>query len=54
MLYASTELDEILDLADDVVTLRAGRVVSVRPREDITVKSLLYEMTHVETEAVSA
>ncbi|MBA8803278.1 ABC-type sugar transport system ATPase subunit [Nocardioides ginsengisegetis] len=54
VLYASTELDEILDLADEVVTLRAGRVVSVRPRAHITAQALLYEMTHVETEAVSA
>ena len=54
VVYASTELDEILDLADEIVTLRAGRVVSVRPRDEVTVQSLLYEMTHVETEAVPA
>ena len=31
MVFASTELDEILDLADVVVTMFAGRIVSVVP-----------------------
>lgn len=51
VLYTSTELDEILDLADDVVTLRSGHVVSFRPRAEVEMKPLLYEMTHVEQEA---
>ena len=32
VIFSSTELDEVLDLADVVVTIFAGRIVSVVPR----------------------
>ena len=54
VLYASTETDEILDLADVVATLCAGRLVSVRPRREVTMPLLVSEMTHAEGRAVAA
>lgn len=48
VLYASTEGDEILDLADVVVALCAGCQVSTRPREEVSVARLVAEMTHPE------
>ncbi|MDD1475376.1 sugar ABC transporter ATP-binding protein [Arthrobacter sp. H16F315] len=53
VVFASTELDEILDLADEVVTLSAGRIVSARPRAEVTTEELLSDMTHVEREVVN-
>ena len=34
VIFSSTELDEILDLADVIVTMFAGSIVSVRPRSE--------------------
>jgi ABC-type sugar transport system ATPase subunit len=45
VLFASTELDEILDLADVVVTMFAGRTVAVRDRADVTAESISADMT---------
>ncbi|WP_198519623.1 sugar ABC transporter ATP-binding protein [Microbacterium sp. BR1] len=45
VLFASSELDEILDLSDTVVTLFSARVQSVRPRADVDARHLLAEMT---------
>jgi ABC-type sugar transport system ATPase subunit len=50
VLFASTELDEILDLADVVVTMRAGRVVSRRERAEATAAGVLADMTHAPSE----
>ncbi len=36
VIFASTELDEIVDLADTVVTMFAGRITGIAPREDMT------------------
>ena len=44
-LFASTELDELLDLSDVIVTMFEGRVVSVAPRAEWTPRRLLAEMT---------
>lgn len=49
VLFASTELDEILSLADVVVTMFAGRIVSVRRRADATSTLVLADMTHRQT-----
>jgi ABC-type sugar transport system ATPase subunit len=51
VIFASSELDEILELSDLVVTLFAGRVVSRRARRDASAAQVFSEMTHrVETE----
>jgi ABC-type sugar transport system ATPase subunit len=55
VIFSSTELDEILDLADVVVTMFAGEVVRVLPRGHVTAASVLTDMTHgVPPAAVSA
>ena len=46
VLFSSTELDEILDLADIIVTMFAGRIVSIRSRAEATAASILTDMTH--------
>jgi ABC-type sugar transport system ATPase subunit len=54
VLFASTELDEVLDLADVVVTLYAGRVVSVRRRSDTSTTEVFRDMTHRQPEEVAS
>jgi ABC-type sugar transport system ATPase subunit len=49
VLFASTEIEEVLDLGHDIVTMYGGRKISERPREGVTVQSLLSDMTHVQT-----
>lgn len=46
VLFTSTELPEILHLADIVIAMRGGRIVSVRNRDDIDSHELLADMTH--------
>ncbi len=46
VVFSSTELDEVLDLADVVITMFAGRIVSVRPRSEATASNVLTDMTH--------
>lgn len=46
VMFASTELDEILDLSDTVITMFAGSVVSIARRADVTAASVVAEMTH--------
>jgi ABC-type sugar transport system ATPase subunit len=45
VLVASAELDEVLDLADRIVTMRAGRQVAIHDRQDTSLPALLREMT---------
>jgi ABC-type sugar transport system ATPase subunit len=45
VIFSSTELDEVLDLADVVVTMFAGRIVSVIPRAEASAASVLTDMT---------
>ena len=45
VIFASTELDEIVDLADTVVTMFAGRITRIARREDMTASDILAEMT---------
>ena len=45
VIFSSTELDEILDLADVVVTIFAGRIVSVVPRAEASAPAILADMT---------
>ena len=45
VIFSSTELDEVLDLADVVVTIFAGRVVSVVPRAQASASAILADMT---------
>ena len=52
VIFASSELDEILELSDVVVTLFAGRIVSKRARRDTTAAQVLSEMTHRDNEEV--
>jgi len=54
VIFASTEIDEILDLADDIVTMRSGLVVGRHPRAEVDAELLLGEMTHGQPEKVPA
>ena len=45
VIFSSTELDEVLDLADVVVTIFAGRIVSVVPRAEASAAAILADMT---------
>ena len=45
VIFSSTELDEILDLSDVVVTIFAGRIVSIVPRAQASASAILADMT---------
>jgi ABC-type sugar transport system ATPase subunit len=53
VLFASGELDEILDLADVVVSLQHGAIVSVNDRSALTEDSLLAEITRTHSESMA-
>jgi len=48
VLFASTELDEVLDLATTVVTMRTGRAAQIAPRSETDAATILHQMTHSE------
>ena len=50
VIFHSTDLDEVFDLADVIVTMFAGRLVSVRTRAEATPAGVLTDMTHGEGE----
>ena len=52
VLFVSTELDELVDLADVVVTILNGRIVSIAERSEMSARRVLGEMTST-TEAVA-
>jgi len=54
VIFASTEIDEILDLADDIVTMRSGRIVGRHPRGEVDTELLLAEMTHGRPEGATS
>jgi ABC-type sugar transport system ATPase subunit len=54
VILCSTELDEILELSDLVVTMYRGRVVSVTPRDQTDATRVLAEMTHSSEDEVIA
>ena len=45
VIFASTEVDEILDLSHVVVTMFGGRVVATRSRAEVTTEKLSADMT---------
>jgi ABC-type sugar transport system ATPase subunit len=45
VVFASTELDEILDLAEVVVTMFGGSIVATRRRTEVTAETLSADMT---------
>jgi ABC-type sugar transport system ATPase subunit len=45
VVFASTELDEILELSDRVVTMFEGRIVATRDRSEVTAELLSADMT---------
>ena len=45
VIFSSTELDEVLDLADVVVTIFHGRIVSIVPRDEASASAILGDMT---------
>jgi ABC-type sugar transport system ATPase subunit len=45
VIFSSTELDEVLDLSDVVVTIFAGRIVSIVPRDEASASAILADMT---------
>jgi ABC-type sugar transport system ATPase subunit len=47
VIFSSTELDEVLDLADVVVTIFHGRIVSVVPRAEASAPAILADMTTI-------
>jgi ABC-type sugar transport system ATPase subunit len=49
VVFASSELDEVLDLADVVISLYAGRIVAVRGRADTDLAEVFSDMTHRRT-----
>ncbi len=51
VIFASTELTEILDLSDIIVTMFGGQVVSTRQRSEVTAASALAEITHRDSDA---
>ena len=53
VIFSSTELDEVLDLADVVVTMFAGRIVSVVPRAEASASAILADMTTSQRDAQS-
>lgn len=52
VLFASTELEEILSLADVIVTMRGGRIVSRRGRDQAHARDILADMTHTDVRRV--
>ncbi len=46
VIFASSDLDEVLSLADDIVVMRGGRKVSHRSRKETDHARLLADMTH--------
>jgi ABC-type sugar transport system ATPase subunit len=46
VVLASSDLDEVLDLADDVLVMRSGRIASRLPRANTDSVRLLSDMTH--------
>jgi ABC-type sugar transport system ATPase subunit len=51
VLMSSTEVEELLEVADVIVTMFSGRVVSVRARAETDAASVLAEMTMDQHEA---
>jgi ABC-type sugar transport system ATPase subunit len=45
VIFSSTEIDEILELSQHVVTMFGGRIVARRPRADVTAELLSGDMT---------
>ena len=45
VLYASTEIDEILELSQVVVTMFGGRIIAARPRAEATAENISADMT---------
>jgi ABC-type sugar transport system ATPase subunit len=46
VIFTSTELSEILHLANVVIAMRGGRVISIRPADRLDSHDLLADMTH--------
>lgn len=54
VIFSSTELDEVLELSDTVVTMFGGRIVDVHPCSSVTPAQVLTDMTHGRTEERAA
>ena len=46
VVFASSDIDEVLELADIVVTMFAGHVVDVQPNRDLKASEVLSQITH--------
>jgi len=53
VVFASSDLDEVLTLANEVVVMRGGRTVSRRPVSQTSTVRLLSELTHGEEPVVA-
>jgi ABC-type sugar transport system ATPase subunit len=53
LIFVSTELDELLELADVIVTMFHGRIVSVAAREETGAREILADMTHTSTREIA-
>jgi ABC-type sugar transport system ATPase subunit len=54
VIFSSSELDEVLDLADVVVTIFHGRIVSIVPRDEASASAILADMTTSQTTGTAA
>ena len=54
VIFSSTELDEVLDLADVVVTIFHGRIVSIVPRAEASAPAILADMTTSHASSIGA
>ncbi|HVW47018.1 MAG TPA: sugar ABC transporter ATP-binding protein [Solirubrobacterales bacterium] len=54
VIFLSTELDELLELPDSIVTIAGGRIVGRHLASEARAAQLLAEMTHAAAEEVSA
>jgi ABC-type sugar transport system ATPase subunit len=53
VLFSSTELEEILDLAEVVLTMREGRIISRREGSEIEARGILADMTHSDVVSIA-
>jgi ABC-type sugar transport system ATPase subunit len=54
VIFVSTDHEEIIDLADTVVTMFAGQITRVLRREEVTAAAVLGDMTHGGSDTVVA
>ncbi|MCY1562799.1 hypothetical protein D9M68_1002490 [compost metagenome] len=46
IVFYSTDIEEVMEVADRVITIYRGMVVSDRPRAEITADDVLHDILH--------